>query len=67
VLEESKNRHPHLVSLQSAVIHTLRDKGSKIIHQEAVTRGKERVNIVVWKVPGPYQWEPLPGLPGQMP
>ncbi|HEY7308063.1 MAG TPA: glycosyltransferase family 39 protein [Gemmataceae bacterium] len=67
VLEESKNRHPHLVSLQSALVHILRNKGSKIIHQEAVQRGKERVNIVVWKVPGPYQWQPLPGLPGQIP
>lgn len=67
VLEESKNRHPHLVSLQAALKHTLEKKGSAIIHQEAARRGKERVNIVVWRVPGPYQWEPLPGLPGQMP
>jgi hypothetical protein len=65
VLEETKNLHPHLVSLQSAIVHTLQQKGSKIIHEEAVRRGKERVKIVVWRVPGAYQWEPLPGLPGQ--
>lgn len=67
VLEESKNKHPHLVSLQAALLHTLREKNSEIVHKETVRRGKENVNIVVWKVPGPYQWEPLPGLPGQMP
>ena len=65
VLEESKNRHPHLVSLQSALVHTLEAKGSEILHKETVRRGKERVNIVVWKVPGAYQWQPLPALVGQ--
>jgi hypothetical protein len=65
VLEETKNRHPHLVSLQLAIVHILQGKGSEIIHEEAVRRGKERAKIVVWRVPGKFQWQPLPGLPGQ--
>ncbi len=65
VLEQSKNRHPHLVSLYMAVVHTLQQKGSEIIHQREVLRGKDKVQILVWKVPGPYQWAPLPALPSQ--
>ena len=65
VLEKAKNRHPHLVSLQAAIDHCLEDKGAKVIHEEAVKRGKERARIVVWRVPGVYQWEPPPGLPAQ--
>ncbi|HEY7423909.1 MAG TPA: glycosyltransferase family 39 protein [Gemmataceae bacterium] len=61
VLEETKNRHPHLVSLHSAIVHALQQKGSEVIHEEAVRRGK----IVVWRVPGVYQWQPLPELPWQ--
>jgi hypothetical protein len=65
VLERSKNRHPHLVSLQAALVHTLEEKESEVIHEETVQRGKEEATIQVWRVPGPYQWAPLPPLPGQ--
>ena len=65
VLEESKNRHPHLVSLLMASNHVEQREGSQIIHEREVRRGKETVKIAVWKVPGPYQWAPLPALPGQ--
>jgi hypothetical protein len=65
VLEGSKNRHPHLVSLQAALVHTLEEKGSVKVHQQAVVRGKESVNIQVYRVPGSYQPAPLPALLGQ--
>jgi hypothetical protein len=65
VLEESQNRHPHLVSLHMAIVHAMQQKGSQIIHEREVRRGKETVKIAVWKVPGPYQWVPLPALAGQ--
>jgi hypothetical protein len=65
VLEASKNRHPHLVSLQRALVHAMEAKGSKKVHQEAIRRGKENVSIQVYRVPGVFQNEALPGLPGQ--
>lgn len=65
VLEESSNRHPRLVSLQSAVQHVLEQKQAKIIHTERVQRGRTQVALHVWEVPGPFQWRPLPPLPGQ--
>ncbi|HEY7157304.1 MAG TPA: glycosyltransferase family 39 protein [Gemmataceae bacterium] len=65
VLEKTKNRHAHLVSLQSALVHAWQGQGSKIIHEEVVRRGKEHAQIVVWRVPGTFRWQPLPGLPGQ--
>jgi hypothetical protein len=65
VMEKSSNRHPHLVSLRAAVEHTLKKRDAEIIHTENVHRGREEVALEVWKVPGPYQWMPLPGLPAQ--
>jgi len=65
VLEESKNRHARLVSLQKAVENTLHNRGAKIIHTEDVRRGRDKATLQVWQVPGPYHWTPLPALPGQ--
>jgi hypothetical protein len=65
VLEESSNRHPRLVSLRNALDHVLQQKEAKIVHTEKVKRGREKVALQVWEVPGPYQWTPIPGLPGQ--
>jgi hypothetical protein len=65
VIEESSNRHPRLVSLQAAVKHVLEQRAAKIVHTEEIKRRRERVALHVWKVPGPYQWTPLPALPGQ--
>jgi hypothetical protein len=64
VLEKSKNRHPHLVSLAMAMIHA-DEKRSVPIHSQEVRRGKQNAEIVIYKVTGPYQASPLPGLPGQ--
>jgi hypothetical protein len=64
VLEKSLNPHPHLVSLTMAMLHT-GDKRTVSIHSQEVRRGKEKAKIIVYKVPGPYQSIPLPGLPGQ--
>jgi hypothetical protein len=65
VLEDSSNRHPRLVSLQKAVEDILHKKDANIIHTEDVQRGREKVTLQVWKVPGPFQRAPLPGLPRQ--
>ncbi len=65
VLEESKNEHVHLVSLRQALLDVLRQKGSTVVHEQAVRRGKSDVKILVWRVPGAYGWTPLPALPGQ--
>jgi hypothetical protein len=65
VLEESKNRHPRLVSLNMAIEHTLRMKGAIPIHSEDVRRGKEKATLLVWQIPGAFQWTPMPALPGQ--
>jgi hypothetical protein len=64
VLEESQNKHPHLVSLALAMLH-MKTEGAVPIHREEVRRGKQEAALVVYKVPGPYQMMPLPGLPGQ--
>jgi hypothetical protein len=64
VLEESQNPHPHLVSQGIAIIHA-HAKGTVPIHREQVRRGKQEAALVVYRVPGPYQLVPLPGLPGQ--
>jgi hypothetical protein len=64
VLEESLNKHPHLVSLALAMLHVQAD-GAVSIHRERVRRGKQEAALVVYKVPGPYQLMPLPGLAGQ--
>ncbi|MHB1422550.1 MAG: ArnT family glycosyltransferase [Gemmataceae bacterium] len=65
VLEESRNRHPRLITLQKAVENILRQKEAKIIHAEDVSRGREKVTLQVWQVPGPYVWAPVPALPSQ--
>jgi hypothetical protein len=65
VLEHSRNRHPRLVSLQKAVEDILHKKDAKIVHAEDVWRGREKVTLQVWEVPGPYQWTPMPPLPAQ--
>jgi hypothetical protein len=65
VLEESKNRHARLVSLQKAVENILQHKGAKIVHTQEVRRGREKALLQVWQVPGPYRWTPMPPLPGQ--
>ena len=65
VLEQSKNRHARLVSLHKAVEAILHKKDAKVVHEENVRRGRDHVTLQVWKVPGPYQWAPLPALPGQ--
>ncbi len=65
VLEKSDNRHPRLITLQTAVEHTLKQKAAKIVHTEEVRRGRQQVALQVWQVPGPYQWTPIPALPSQ--
>lgn len=65
ILEQSKNRHARLVSLQKAVEDILHRKGAKVIHSEDVRRGRENVTLEVYRVPGEYQWAPMPALPGQ--
>ena len=65
VLEKSRNRHPRLISLPKAVEDVLHKKGATVIHSKDVRRGRDKVTLQVWEVPGPYHWAPLPGLPGQ--
>lgn len=65
ILEQSKNRHARLVSLQKAVEDILHKKDAKVIHEENVRRGRDKVTLQVWKVPGSFQWAPTPALPGQ--
>jgi hypothetical protein len=65
VLEESKNRHVRLVSLQKAVEDILCSNGAKIVHAEEVRRGRDKATLQVWEVPGPFRWLPTPPLPGQ--
>ena len=43
----------------------MKTEGAVSIHREQVRRGKQEAALVVYKVPGPYQMMPLPGLPGQ--
>jgi Dolichyl-phosphate-mannose-protein mannosyltransferase len=66
VLEESKNRHLHLVPLFAAILHVSGkgEKKAEVIHREEVRRGKDKAEIVVYRVPGRYEWMPLPALPG---
>lgn len=65
VLEESGNRHLRLISLPKAAEDILHARGANIIYTEDVRRGREKVTLQVWKVPGPYQWTPPPVLPSQ--
>ncbi len=65
ILEASSNRHPRLVSLDKAVKDTLKSRGAKIIHVEDAKRGRDKAQLQVWQVPGPYVWAPMPALPGQ--
>jgi hypothetical protein len=65
VLEASGNQHARLITLNRAIEHVLTQKQAKLFHSEAIRRGKENVTVEVWKVPGPYQWVPMPALPGQ--
>jgi hypothetical protein len=65
VLEASRNRHPRLITLNTAIEHALQKKGAELIHSKDVRRGKEKVTVQVWQVPGPPQWAPMPALPGQ--
>lgn len=62
VLEQTKNKHPHLVSLGVAMLHALEGKE---IHCHHVRRGKDTAEIRIYRVQGQYNWTPLPGLPGQ--
>lgn len=66
VMEASRNRHPRLgIYLGKAFRDILYQRGAKIVHTEKVRRGRGKAALQVWRVPGPYQWEPLPGLLGQ--
>jgi hypothetical protein len=65
VLEESKNRHTRLVTLQKAVEDILHSNGAKVVHAEDVRRGRDKATLQVWEVPGPFRWLPTPALPGQ--
>jgi hypothetical protein len=65
VLEKSMNRHPHLISLAMALLHVTDGKRkTEVVHCEHVRRGKEKVEILVYRVHGPYEWMPQPALPG---
>jgi len=65
ILEESKNRHPRLVSLEKALKDALYSRDAKIIHTEDARRGRDNAELQVWEVPGPFQWAPIPSLPAQ--
>jgi hypothetical protein len=62
ILEQARSQHTHLVSLAAALLHV--GEGRKPIYVHEAKRGKDRVKILVYKVPGPYVWMALPGLPG---
>jgi hypothetical protein len=62
VLEQTKNKHSHLVSLAWAIIHASMKEARQIYCQE-VRRGKENVKIEVFRVPGPCEYMPLPAWP----
>lgn len=61
VLEQTKNKHPHLVSQGMAILHAMQGQE---IHRQMVRRGREMAEILIYRVPGRYNWSPLPGLPG---
>jgi hypothetical protein len=63
VLEQTKNKHPHLVSRQVAEEHVSKNE-SKLIHLQHVRRGKQKAEILVYRVLGNYDFTPPRGLPG---
>jgi hypothetical protein len=65
ILEASKNRHPRLVSLEKAVKDVLCSRGAKRVHAEDARRVRDSTTLEVWEVPGPFRWEPMPGLQNQ--
>jgi hypothetical protein len=65
VVREESNRHRRIEFWENVIVDLMRKKGAKIIHEELVRRGRDKSTLQVWQVPGPYQWRPIPPLPGQ--